>query len=188
MVDWQDAWGTHMKIAGIDPGKNGQLTILDTLSDQAWFYKLQFDKQNHLDLLWFKTVQKFLNSGDMIMVEKISNVGGLPGGSTSTFNFGNVYGQINIASRMSGCMFRQIGPQTWQKTIHEGITGKLSAKEKSKMAYEQLFPSDPFKRPRGGKVSHDLIDSLLIATFGALKYGGTRIRDWKFEEIIHGVS
>lgn len=168
-----------MKIAGIDPGKNGYMTILDTVSDQAWTYPLKFDKQNQLDLDWFKATREILAPGDLIVVEKVSSVRG--SGSTQTFNFGFVCGQIGLASRVSGFRFRYIVPQTWQKLIHEGITGKLTPKEKSKIAYEQFFPDDPFKTPRGGKISHDLIDSCLLATFGVLRYGGGKLREWNFE-------
>ena len=136
-----------MKIVGIDPGKHGQMVILDTSTQNAWRYKLKFDAQNQLQNEFFKTTNKILSNNDMVLVEKVSSLG--MAGKTQTFNFGFIAGQITFAAKMAGCRFRQVNPQMWQKLIHEGITGKLSAKEKSKIAYDQFYPSDPFRTPKG---------------------------------------
>ena len=58
----------------------------------------------------------------------------------------------------------------------------LKAKEKSMIAYKQLFPHGPIPHgPRGGAIDHNIMDALLVGTYGILKYSKTEILPWVFD-------
>jgi len=159
-----------MIIAGIDPGKEGYCVALDILTKTIWKYPINFDRNGILNLDEFENEFFGKIKPDLIILEKVMGRGGW--GATQTFSMGLSYGQIHLATKKIGVPYRLVIPQTWQKLIFEGITQKLPAKIKANLAYRQLFPNDPIPNLRGSKNKNEnIVDALLIATYGIMKYG-----------------
>ena len=162
-------------IIGIDPGKNGAATVLD-FHGRASFFRLSYDDRNFLDtdklLSWIKSLERY----DAIFIEKVqghSNSGTNKGAfsSFSMFNLGVSYGQLlgSISTIISTSFIKLVPPQTWQARLHKGLSRELKAKERSLLAYQNLYPDLPIKPFRKGGKPHDgVVDSLLIATYGKL--------------------
>lgn len=181
-----------MKVIGIDPGKNGGCVILSTECEKAYYHQFNFDKQAQLELSWFRDFATKINKEDLIMLEKPHVVH--KSSVTSMFNMGHVCGQINMAVRLIQCKYRLVDPKGWQKIIHEGTNTNLTAKERTMLAYTQFYPKNPLcpdpRYKKDGtlakiqpKVSPDLVDALMIATFGIMKYSKVGLKNWQFEEI-----
>ena len=168
-----------MIILGIDPGKNGKAIVLNTEKNKSIsIYSFDFDACNILDAKNYITFIQH-NNVDCIFLEKVMGRGGASWGATNNFNFGMIYGQILLATKMAQKPMILITPQTWQKIIHKGIPTSLGAKEKTLAAYQNLFPHDPLpKTPRSKKTDNNLIDALMIALYGVLKNNG-HIKKWE---------
>jgi len=169
-----------MIIVGIDPGKKGYCVLIDTSSTTMEKAPIEFDKAGMLDEA---KLVSFLDSRqvNMILIEK---VGGRVGwGASQVFNFGFGYGQIRqVVARYPHTL---VPAQTWQKVIHAGISPKLPAKERSLLAYKQLYPNGPIQlEGKQSKLNDNLIDALLIATYGVLKFDRCCIRPWQFSKKI----
>jgi hypothetical protein len=168
-----------MKISGIDPGTKGYVVTVDTMSEMAWKYRLRFDAQGLLNYGDF--VDGFLDNHnpDLILLEKVNGREGW--GATQTFSFGYVYGQLHLAIKLGTRPYRLVSPQTWQKEMHKGISPKLKPKTRSEIAYQQMFPHDPVPiASRAKKRNDNITDSLLIAAYGALTFGGGIYKPWSF--------
>ena len=166
-----------MFIAGIDPGKQGAIVILHTNDTVAFKYKLKYPDGD----LCHNSVHDILSlhRPGLIIIEKVQGFKGAS--ATSTFNFGYAVGQLNLAVRASNIPYKLITPQRWQKELHVGIKGSLSAKERTMAAYRQMFPHEPIpKGPRGGKIDDNVLDAFVIAVYGVIKYGNRIIRKWEF--------
>jgi hypothetical protein len=170
-----------MMVAAIDPGKKGYVVVLDSKSDQAHKFKLEFDAQGGLDgHLLQKQITE--SKAELILLEKVMGRSGWS--ATNNFNFGSAWGQLYQIIRLSNLPHRLVVPQQWQKIIHQGIDGKLEAKEKSLVAYTQFFPHNPIPRgPRSGKIDDNLLDAMLIATYGVMEYAKDSFRSWGFVEV-----
>jgi hypothetical protein len=181
-----------MRIGGIDPGKSGSMVVLESICSEAWYHKFKFNKDNLLDWHGFHLFLD-LTKPEMIIIEKIRGRGASPKdkktswGASQNFNMGYYFGQIVIAT-ISYCKFMNIRwkfvkPKAWQALIHDGISTKLTPKERSLIAYEQLHPNSPIKPYRkGGKINHNIVDGLLVATYGIMKFTKDGLQQWEFIE------
>jgi hypothetical protein len=172
-----------MKVAGIDPGRKGCLVVVDTATTKGHAYKLAYDKAGHLDCVGLVEFLTLAKPGALI-IEKVSGFRG--SGATQTFSFGFACGELNAvvtswASHYHASLVYVL-PQSWQKVVHVGTPQKETAKDKSLLAYKRLFPHQPFARgAKGGKVDDNLVDALLIATYGVLKIANSTIRLWDID-------
>lgn len=175
-----------MRIAGADPGKLGVITVLSADSAHGWYHPLNYNKAGYLDVgrvWWFLQTSK----PDVLILEKVQGRGGM--GATQTFNFGFACGELNALLRcyadQGNCLgLKYASPQEWQKVIHEGIGGKLKPKERTELAYERLFPHKPIPTgPKGGKINDNVVDALMLATYGVLKLGGGVLRPWTLTKV-----
>lgn len=155
-----------MHFIGIDPGKTGYIAAYNPDTHKVTFSRLIFDKNNTLDQLHLRSVLDDLSS-PIIFMEKVRGRAGW--GATQLFNMGYLYGQIY--SVVTYYPHRMVTPQTWQKVIHGAIKPTLTAKERSLAAYHQLFPSGGLPETKRGVIEHNLLDSFLIAIYGALVFG-----------------
>jgi len=165
-----------MRIAGIDPGKKGVVVALDSDGGGMRIHKLGFDSAGTLVWDWF---YKFTKDADinLFIVERPRGRGGFT--ATSTFALGEVCGQVRQVVAQTQIPWRHVDPKVWQEVIHKGIPANRSPKIKSQAAYEQLYPHKPLPlTPRSKKTDDNLIDALLIATYGVLKYGGGKLQRW----------
>ncbi len=149
-----------MILAGIDPGANGALAILDgnlvTILDVP-------KVGNEIDYpAWAKEWNLFLPFVSHIWIEK---VGAMPKqGVTSMFSFGQRYGFILGLAYTAGVPISFTRPQEWKKAV--GIAAKAD-KGASRLRASQLFPghADLWKL-----VKHDgRAEALLIAYAGGLR-------------------
>lgn len=176
-----------MRVAGADPGRKGCLVVVDTEGAEAWGYKLCYDKAGHLDTHGLVAFLK-LSRPTTIILEKVQGFSG--SGVTQTFNFGFSCGELNavlvVWSRAFHASMVYAVPQAWQKVVHVGVSGK-DAKTRSMIAYERLYPHGPIKKgPKGGKIDDNMVDALLLATYGVMKITHTPIRLWDINMITTG--
>jgi len=173
-----------VKIAGIDPGRSGAIVVLDMESRKAWDHSFSYDGEKVLDglaLLAFLLKTK----PDVLLMEKVIGRGGW--NATTNFSLGSSFGQIAQVVRLfrssHESIFRLVEPKKWTTLLHEGLDKKLEAKERSLLAYAQLFPHAPLKvGPRSGKIDHNVLDALLIAVYGVMKFGKGSMQRWTFEK------
>lgn len=87
--------------------------------------------------------------------------------AAGTFTFGRGMGSLEGLLTGLGISYELVQPKTWQREIHRGIEGKLTAKEKSRMAAARLFPQYDFRASEKCRKPHDgMIDAVLIAEYG----------------------
>lgn len=170
-----------MIVAGIDPGKQGAIVLLDSERPVAHFMTLPYSDDGFLLSQQVHKWMKLWGYPDLVVLEKIK-----PGGAKSfpsaMFQLGVSYGQVLQFLHIAKVPLRLPYPQQWQKVMHEGIPAKLSSKERSAAAYRMLFPHGPIsKGPKGGKINENVVDALLIATYGVLKFGGGKIHPWRLD-------
>jgi hypothetical protein len=155
-----------MVVTGIDPGKDGQVVTLDSNSFVGYSQRLRYSKDGLLDAELLKS-HLDTHKPNLVLLEK---VGGRAGwGATQNFSFGCNWAQVRLT--ISSYPYRLIAPQTWQKLIHQGVATNISTKERSLVAYEQLYPNRPLPvGPKSKRPDDNLIDALLLATFGMMSY------------------
>lgn len=150
-------------LAGIDPGANGALAIIDGTSVTI----LDVPKVGtEIDYVaWAKewgAALDYLGEGDHIFIEK---VGAMPKqGVTSMFSFGQRYGFVLGLAYSAGVPVSFTRPQDWKKAV--GITAKAD-KGASRLRASQLFPghAEQWKRVK----DDGRAEALLIAYAGGLK-------------------
>lgn len=176
--------GEEMRIAGVDPGKKGAIVVVSCDAPEGFFYRLKYNKAKHLD----DDLLRFLEQAapDQIVLEKVQGRGGF--NATSTFNFGFACGELNALLRywasVRSASMHYVAPQTWQKVCHEGIADGLNPKERSAVAYERLFPHSPGKTPKQKRTDDNVIDALLLATYGVIRFGGGLLRRWELSHCL----
>lgn len=149
-----------MILAGIDPGANGALAIIDG----SRVMLLDVPKVgNDIDYpAWVKEWGTHLPWVSHIFIEK---VGAMPKqGVTSMFNFGERYGFILALAYSAGVPVSFFRPQEWKKAV--GIAAKAD-KGASRLRASQLFPAhaEQWKRVK----DDGRAEALLIAYAGSLK-------------------
>ena len=149
-----------MILAGIDPGANGALAIIDG----SRVMLLDVPKVgNDIDYpAWAKEWGMHLPWVSHIFIEK---VGAMPKqGVTSMFNFGERYGFILALAYSADVPVSFFRPQEWKKAV--GIAAKAD-KGASRLRASQLFPThaEQWKRVK----DDGRAEALLIAYAGGLK-------------------
>lgn len=164
-----------MIIAGVDPGRDGYIVVLDALSCRAWRQKLTYCSKKILQFEKLSTLPKI----DVCYVEKVQGRGGWS--AAANFGLGSYFGQIVLALRLHGVNYEFIRPTEWTKEIHGEYKG--SAKQKTLKTYLELFPHLPIE-PRfadgEANFNHNLIDSFMIAVNGVLR-NSHYIQKWTFD-------
>lgn len=165
-----------MLIAGIDPGRDGFVVVLDALSTRAWRLRLRYCERKILQFEHLEVLPKI----DLCYVEHVHGRGGWA--AQSNFGLGSYFGQICLALKLYGIDYNLIRPSDWTKEMHGNLKGK--SKEKTIKSYLQLFPHKPIK-PRVVKgedlYNNNLVDSFMIAVNGVLN-NDFNIQKWKFED------
>lgn len=150
-------------IAGIDPGANGGIAILNHEMKLIFASKLAplLELGSLADILVAQGVT-------LVFVEKAQ---AFPGqGVASTFATG--YGAGLIVGTMVGRKIPHVlvAPRTWTKWAHAG-TGKGHPKVRSLAASQRYWPGFDFRASAKCKKPHDgIIDACLIAGWGLTQH------------------
>lgn len=150
-----------MLIAGIDPGKEGGICILD---DNAQIVKLQ--------VLRTVIVKQFLQDAGckLLWIEKAQPMGNESG--KAMFNYGRDYGYLLGTLAGSGIDINFVPPAVWTGLLHKKSAVAMTHKKAaSEYVARQLWPNESFLVNPRCRTAHDgLFESALIAYFGLLQH------------------
>jgi len=151
-----------MLIAGIDPGTNGAIAVLDSESPDS-VALLDLKKNSICDTWnWLHTEGLALKSSK-IWVEDVHSMFGMS--AKSNFGFGRNLGTVlTIAELLTGKDPNTITPKIWQKYIGVTVKGKAIKKEVAEIA-QGLYPNAELHGKRGGLLD-GRADALMIAHYG----------------------
>ena len=181
-------------VIGIDPGKDGFITIFDPQKVEYSFIAMPEESVETGDLLksgkpQMKKVFSETKLRDIVFqlsskysgYEKyaaIEQVTGRQGWSANNnFNFGYVAGMQKMILIMLGCKITMVRPQKWQSFVRQGYkdikkpssTGKtqvMDAKAIAEVIVKTEFPQIDFRKTERAKKNHDgKIDSFLICLY-----------------------
>ena len=148
-----------MRVAGIDPGANGAIAVLDSLNP---------DSVALLDLNKYSIYEttKWLHNKkiDVIFLESVHSLYGMS--AKSNFGFGRNFGIAFAIAKLavSDGPVQQVTPKVWQKYIGVTVKGKGIKKEVAKIA-QGLYPNAQLQGKRGGLLD-GRADALMIAHYG----------------------
>ena len=148
-----------MFIAGIDPGANGAIAVLDSENP---------DSVALLDLNKYSIYEttKWLHNKkiDVIYLESVHSLYGMS--AKSNFGFGRNFGIAFAIAKLavSDGPVQQVTPKVWQKYIGVTVKGKGIKKEVAKIA-QGLYPNAQLQGKRGGLLD-GRADALMIAHYG----------------------
>ena len=150
-----------MLIAGIDPGANGAIAILDSKNpDSVALLDLKKTTINNIHN-WLHSQLRF--RGNEIWVEDIHSMYGMS--AKSNFSFGRNLGSIlAITELLKGIPPKTVTPKVWQKYIGVTAKGKAIKKQVAKIA-QYLYPQAELHGKRGGLLD-GRSDALMIAYYG----------------------
>ena len=148
-----------MLIAGIDPGSNGAIAVLDSTNPDS-VALLDLNKCSIYDTTEWLHNQKI----ESIWLESVHSLYGMSAKSNFGFgrNFGISFAIAKIA--VAGGAVYQVTPKIWQKYI--GITEKGKAiKQQVAQIAQSIYPSANLHGPKGGLLD-GRSDALMIAHYG----------------------
>ena len=157
-----------MLIAGIDPGANGAIAVLDSENpDSVALLDLKKTTINNI-YNWLHSQLRF-RSGE-IWVEDIHSMYGMS--AKSNFGFGRNLGVVTAVAEivkgtlhgMSVITIKTVTPKVWQKYIGVTAKGKAIKQQVSKIA-QYLYPQAELHGKRGGLLD-GRSDALMIAYYG----------------------
>ena len=167
---------------GIDPGKDGGIVSVD--ENKKVIHKFFIPKiKTSVDLRKLNDYLKEFSEMCFIVMEQVHAIFG--SSAKSTFNFGQIYGQLEGMIIANNFNYQLTQPKIWQKEIFQGITeirkppkvnkkgkivkGRIDTKAMAELAYKRLFYDiDLYITEKGNKsknVHGGLCDALLIAEF-----------------------
>jgi len=150
-----------MLIAGIDPGANGAIAILDSKNpDSVALLDLKKTTINNIHN-WLHSQLRF--RGSEIWIEDIHSMYGMS--AKSNFSFGRNLGSIlAITELLKGIPPKTVTPKVWQKYVGVTAKGKAIKKQVAKIA-QYLYPQAELHGKRGGLLD-GRSDALMIAYYG----------------------
>jgi len=172
-------------IVGIDPGKNGAITVL-TLDGNIFLKKVMPSIGKEFDSLEFSNfIYEYKDEIYCAYIEHVHSLFGVS--SKATFSFGKICGFIEGIISAYKIPYVLVQPKKWQLEMFEGILehrkpsklnkkgklikGKIDTKIMSALACKRLFPKENFTATERSKKIHDgITDSILIAEYGRRKF------------------
>ena len=156
-----------MLIAGIDPGANGAIAVLDSENpDSVALLSLKkhsiYDAYNWLHAqLWADYNEDMFPT--VVWIEDVHSMHGMS--AKSNFNFGKNLGVVTtIAGLITGEPPKTVTPKIWQKYVGVTAKGKAIKKQVAKIA-QYLYPQAELHGKRGGLLD-GRSDALMIAYYG----------------------
>ena len=149
-----------MLVAGIDPGTNGAIAVLDSLSPDS-VALLDLKNKSSVDIYeWmYDTISTNVIT---TWVEDVHSMHGMS--AKSNFGFGKNVGMITAIAEVSSDTVKTVTPKIWQKYIGVTVKGKAIKKEVAKIA-QGLYPNAELHGKRGGLLD-GRADALMIAHYG----------------------
>ena len=150
-----------MLVAGIDPGTNGAIAVLDSESPDS--VALLDLKNNSIIDIHNWLVEKFDDELRIFWIEDVHSMFGMS--AKSNFGFGKNIGKITaVAELYNHEVSITVTPKVWQKYIGVTVKGKAIKKEVAKIA-QRLYPNAELHGKRGGLLD-GRADALMIAHYG----------------------
>jgi crossover junction endodeoxyribonuclease RuvC len=155
----------NMNIISFDPGQKGGIAIHNQGITAAYPMPLA---GKVLDLASITTIIKEA-SPEIAVIEK---VGSMPGqGVSSTFTFGNGYGQLQGLLAGLGIPFELVTPQAWKKLV---LAGTPKDKDAAIAYCRRVFPDVSLVMPRC-RIPHDgIADALCLMQYGIRSFRGSK--------------
>ena len=151
-----------MFIAGIDPGANGAIAVLDSENPDS--VALLDLKKKSADVIynWIFKLEKHPFE-TKIWIEDIHSMFGMS--AKSNFSFGKNLGIVTaIAELFNHDLPNTVTPKIWQKYVGVTAKGKAIKKQVAKIA-QYLYPQAELHGKRGGLLD-GRSDALMIAYYG----------------------
>ena len=150
-----------MFIAGIDPGANGAIAVLDSENPDS-VALLDLKKRNTVTIHeWL--VEELDYKPSTFWIEDIHSMFGMS--AKSNFSFGKNLGMVTaIAELFNHDLPNTVTPKVWQKYIGVTAKGKAIKKQVAKIA-QYLYPQAELHGKRGGLLD-GRSDALMIAYYG----------------------
>lgn len=149
----------EMIYIGIDPGKNGGIALINSISPEINNIVHTFSEENLIGCI--SEVYEYAGGSENIrcVLEKVN---AMPNqGVVSMFNFGQNYGFIQGVLKAYNIPFELVPPQKWKKEF--SVT---SDKNTSIEVAKRLFPGVNLKATERCKKDHDgMAEALLIAEY-----------------------
>ena len=158
-----------MLIAGIDPGANGAIAVLDSENPDS-VELLDLKKNTIFEVFdWMEGEISSFSPGE-IWIEDIHSMYGMS--AKSNFGFGKNLGIVTTiaeiiqgeAPRRFKTTIKTVTPKIWQKYIGVTAKGKAIKQQVSKIA-QYLYPQAELHGKRGGLLD-GRSDALMIAYYG----------------------
>lgn len=158
---------------GVDPGKQGAFSVLSTKGDLLSIYDMPISNKQPcpygIAKLYLKIKKTYNKTFSVIEKPHSRPTDGKKG--IASYHLGAGY---LVMPLLWDWPMQMIHPTIWTKLIHVGQPAELSAKRKSKAAFQALFPmlarSEAFI---DGKVVYDgRIDAVLIAEYARRLHNG----------------
>jgi hypothetical protein len=154
-------------IAGVDPGKQGAIVIVNELGYIVAKSVMFLDSGGELDP-W--AYQEFLKQHkvDHVVIEHVHAIFG--SGAKATFNFGMSFMFCTLIPKLMKLPYQLVLPTEWQKVMHKGMDKKIKAKQRSLIVAHRLWPNADLRASERCKAPHDgIVDALLISEWGRLQ-------------------
>ena len=158
-----------MNIAGIDPGINGAIAVLDSENPDS-VELLDLKKNTIFEVFdWMEGEISSFSPGE-IWIEDIHSMYGMS--AKSNFGFGKNLGIVTAiaeifqgeAPKKAKITIRTVTPKVWQKYVGVTAKGKAIKKQVAKIA-QYLYPQAELHGKRGGLLD-GRSDALMIAYYG----------------------
>lgn len=124
------------KIIAIDPGKAGGIAVLSVTKNKL--IAVEPMPETPQDLLTFITRYQ---KNAICYLERVQGIPGM--GANAMFNFGQGFGQLEMALLCRNIPTIEVTPQKWQKELQLGVKGHDTTnawKTKLKMRAQQIYP------------------------------------------------
>lgn len=169
-----------MLYAGIDPGKDGALVLLDDIGNILSKHKTPLvaggKSKDEYDiaglLLLLDTLKRGTEQKISFTLEKIGSLPSSMGGSSANYERGFASALWRTALTALDCSHTLIAPQTWQKVMFKDMP-KVEPKVAAKLVAARLWPKETWLRTEAcKKPDQGFVDGSLIAEFGRRAFGG----------------
>ena len=150
-----------MLIAGIDPGANGAIAVLDSENPDS--VALLDLKKHSIITIHEWLVEELDYHPSIFWIEDVHSMHGMS--AKSNFGFGKNIGMITaVAELFRNELSNTVTPKVWQKYIGVTAKGKAIKKQVAKIA-QYLYPQAELHGKRGGLLD-GRSDALMIAYYG----------------------
>tara|TARA_Y100001960_G_C13900872_1_gene460726 strand:+ start:13 stop:486 length:474 start_codon:yes stop_codon:yes gene_type:complete len=150
-----------MLIAGIDPGTNGAIAVLDSENPDS-VDLLDLKKKNTSEIFNWSRLHTWNTHPHVIWIEDVHSMHGMS--AKSNFGFGKNVGMITTIAELTWDEVKTVTPKIWQKYLGVTVKGKAIKKEVAKIA-QDLYPNAELYGQRGGLLD-GRADALMIAHYG----------------------